>query len=85
MTTSDCTPNFLCLQAGRKIILRLEDHVFERMTQVASTGGKTESGSCSGVSNRTLNNGLVAQKGNSGLGTRLTVRFRVATWVAIML
>src|SRR5436190_18953801 len=37
MTASDCTPTFLCWQAGRKIILRLEVHGFERITQVAST------------------------------------------------
>src|SRR5215472_16243692 len=41
MTMSDCTPTFRCLQAGRKIILRLEDHVFERMTQVASTASRS--------------------------------------------
>ena len=41
MTTSDWTPTFLCLQAGRKIIPRPEVHVFERMTQVASTGSES--------------------------------------------
>ena len=38
LTTSNCTPTLLCLQAGDEDLFRLDVPVFERMIQVASTG-----------------------------------------------
>ena len=37
LTTLDFTLTYLCLQAVGKVIIILEAHVFERMTQVAIT------------------------------------------------
>jgi len=40
VTTSDCTPTFLCLQAGMEDPSHSRWASFERMTQVAITGHK---------------------------------------------